>query len=252
MANRRPVVLRTDTTPARLQELPAGDLLDAETLTNALQVVLTGLVVTNGAPVTAADTLLVAIGKLTTQNSTYTTVPTANRGPVILVTSPHNRHMVWNGSKYVRAPWHMPGVLFHSTSPAASVTHGIQVRADVTYNKADHPDLAEILGVAGTTFILPEGRARVLRAADNGRGIDAALVNGYLQEDAIRNITGQAGAVLNSGIEGAFSVGSSPSWQVMTGSGLPAAYAKLDASTQVPTASENRVKSLAATLYITR
>ena len=112
---------------------------------------------------------------------------------MIVVTQPHLRFMVWDGAKYARAPWHRPGVLFHSHAPAASITHGIQVRSDVTYNKADHPDLAEILGVAGSTFVLPDGRARVLRAADNGRGIDAALVNGYLQEDAIRNIAGNAG-----------------------------------------------------------
>ena len=137
MENRRPVVLRTDTTPARLQELPAGDLLDAATLINALQVALTGLASTTGAPVTAADTLLVALGKLVAQNNTYTTVPTTNMGPVILVTAPHHRHMVWNGTAYERAPWHRPGVIFYSDGPAANIKHGIQLRSDVTYNTAD-------------------------------------------------------------------------------------------------------------------
>ena len=197
--------------------------------------------------------------------STFTAVPATNEGPMIVVTLPHLRFMVWNGTKYVRAPWHMPGVLFFSHAPAASVTHGIQVRADVTYNKADYPDLAEILGVAGSTFILPEGRARVLRAADNGRGIDSALVNGYLQEDAGRNLTGgyymadvSGGAAWGStgSVSGAFSsitsVAGRANFQAGAGSVSPDFGLSLDASRQWPTASEFRVKSLTATLYITK
>ena len=194
--------------------------------------------------------------------NTFTTVPLTNQGAMVVVTLPHLRFMVWNGTKYVRAPWHMPGVLFFSHAPAASVTHGIQVRADVTYNKADYPDLAEILGVSGSTFVLPEGRARVLRAADNGRGIDTALVNGYLQEDAIRNITGSISTVSKTAIfeaaDGVFTGASPDKYANLTALRVEAeaaVYPKVlnfAASTQVPTATENRVKSLTATLYITR
>lgn len=217
------------------------------------------------APPTKAE-----VGQAIAMAQTFTAVPATFQAQVIFVTKPHFRVFVWNGTKYVRAPWHMPGVLFHSHAPAASVTHGIQVRADVTYNKADYPDLAEILGVAGSTFILPEGRARVLRAADNGRGIDAALVNGYLQEDAIRNLTGSFGVhVLNP---------AAALYEAGAGNGVFAGFAKrskyyvlstlgtveansgdifptgfdMDVSRQVPTAAENRVKSLSATLYITK
>lgn len=194
----------------------------------------------------------------------FTAVPTTFRSWVIFVTQPHFRMFVWNGTKYVRAPWDRPGVLFFSHAPAANVTHGIQVRADVTYNTAEHPDLAEILGVSGSTFILPEGRARVLRAADNGRGIDAALVNGYLQEDAGRNLSGsyymsdiQGGNAWGTTgiVGGAFkSLGSAPGRPSFQGYGTAgdAFGLVLDASLQWPTANEFRVKSLTATLYITR
>lgn len=197
--------------------------------------------------------------------STFTAVPATNQGPMVVVTKPHLRFMVWNGTKYVRAPWHAPGVLFFSHAPAASVTHGIQVRADVTYNTADQPDLAEMLGVVGPTFILPEGRARVLRAADNGSGIDTALVNGYLQEDAGRNLTGGyymsdspgSGAWGSTGAaNGAFaslaSVAGRANFQTVAGAVSPDYGLSLDASRQWPTASEFRVKSLTATLYITK
>ncbi len=188
-------------------------------------------------------------------SKTFAAVPAENQGAMIVVTQPHLRFMVWDGAKYARAPWHRPGVLFHSHAPAANVTHGIQVRADVTYNKADHPDLAEILGVSGSTFILPEGRARVLRAADNGRGIDAALVNGYLQEDAIRDISGSLRVSSYAGVaSGAFvryDVGG-PTSDGGTGTTNLDTTFTFAASRVVPTASENRVKSLAATLYITR
>ena len=186
---------------------------------------------------------------------TFAAVPATFQAQVIFVTQPHLRTFVWNGAKYVRAPWDRPGVLFFSHAPAANVTHGIQVRADVTYNKADYPDLAEILGVAGATFVLPEGRARVLRAADNGRGIDAALVNGYLQEDAIRDITGYLGALLgNPEAGGAIRITEVLSNFLDPGSSGTFAYNRREfkASLVVPTASENRVKSLAATLYITK
>ena len=67
MTDRRPLTLRTDTAPAKLQEMPNGDLLPTDTLGNALQLVLQGLVTTNNAGITAADTILQALGKLQAQ-----------------------------------------------------------------------------------------------------------------------------------------------------------------------------------------
>lgn len=212
----------------------------------------------NGADTSAALGLKAdktAVAQAIAMAQTFTVVPTTFQSMLVFVTQPHFRMFVWNGTKYVRAPWDRPGVLFFSHAPAANVTHGIQVRADVTYNKADHPDLAEILGVSGSTFVLPEGRARVLRAADNGRGIDAALVNGYLQEDAIRNMTGTVNANsyvgTTTGVFTRVSAGGATSDGGNGTTNLDTLFS-FDASKQVPTASENRVKSLAATLYITR
>lgn len=201
-----------------------------------------------------------SIGQAVAMAATFTAVPATFQAACIVVTQPHLRFMVWNGVKYVRAPWHRPGVLFFSHAPAANITHGIQVRADVTYNKADHPDLAEILGVSGSAFVLPEGRARVLRAADLGAGVDASLVNGYLQDDAIRNIVGRSGHSVAS-FSGAYSIaGSGPFRAANNNASGPTATAgsgswfevDFDASRAVPVANENRVKSLTATLYITR
>ena len=69
MTDRRPLTLRTDVTPNRLQELPAGDQLPPDTLANALAVVLQGLVTNNNAGITAADTVLQALGKLQAQST---------------------------------------------------------------------------------------------------------------------------------------------------------------------------------------
>lgn len=69
MTDRRPLTLRSDTNPARLQEMPTGDLLPADMLGNALSVLLTGLVTTNNAGIAATDTVLQALGKLQAQTS---------------------------------------------------------------------------------------------------------------------------------------------------------------------------------------
>lgn len=69
MTERRPLILRADTTTPRLQELPAGDLLPADTLGKALQVVLQGLVTSNNAGITSTDTVLQALGRLQAQAS---------------------------------------------------------------------------------------------------------------------------------------------------------------------------------------
>lgn len=67
MTDRRPLTLRTDVTPNRLQEMPAGDLLPPDTLANALLVVLQGLVTNTSAGITPTDTVLQAMGKLQAQ-----------------------------------------------------------------------------------------------------------------------------------------------------------------------------------------
>lgn len=206
-----------------------------------------------------ASTLSVA--QAISMAETFAAVPMTFKSWVIFVTQPHFRTFVWNGTKYVRAPWHRPGIIFHSDAPAANITHGIQMRSDVTYNVADYPDLAEVYGFTGSTFVLKDARSRVIRGADLGRGIDTALVNGYLQEDAIRNISGSLTTVTETsivdGAAGAFTGSSFKKYanlDSIVNAGSPVVYPKIvtfNASTVVPTASENRVKSLVATAYVT-
>ena len=67
MIDRRPLILRADTAPPRLQELPDGDTLPADTLGKALEVLLAGLVTSNNAGITEHDTVLQAFEKLQAQ-----------------------------------------------------------------------------------------------------------------------------------------------------------------------------------------
>ena len=100
-------------------------------------------------------------------------VPSQKVAPVIVVTQPHLRVMVWNGTRYVRAPWHQPCQLFFSYDNPASISGALPVRGDVSYQQANYPDLVERLGLSGSgTFTLAEARGEFIRVLDNGRGVD--------------------------------------------------------------------------------
>lgn len=188
--------------------------------------------------------------------ASFTTVPTTNQGPSIVVTEPHLRFMVWNGTKYVRAPWHAPGQLsyFLRDVPAGYV----EVRSDVVLNAADFPDLAEYLGVTESTFILDEARGEFLRALDSGRGVDVGRVVGSPQGDAIRNITGEL--TKTTVHESWYGVGalslsteSADSPMLIQGGAITGFKEKalyFNASNSVPTASENRPTNIAYRLAV--
>ncbi|WP_418131506.1 hypothetical protein [Variovorax sp. 278MFTsu5.1] len=104
-------------------------------------------------------------------------VPNVNIGPVITVQTPHIRQMVWNGTAYVRAPWHQPGMLLYSYDNPSSIPGYLPVRADLTYEQANYPDLVARLGLSGAgTFSLVELRGEFIRCLDNGRGVNASRV----------------------------------------------------------------------------
>lgn len=106
--------------------------------------------------------------------SVSTTVPATFRGYEILVTEPHSRKMVWNGTTYVRAPWHQPGMVLYSYDNPSSIPGYLPIRADVSYNQANYPDLVARLGLSGAgTFALVELRGEFIRCLDNGRGVNA-------------------------------------------------------------------------------
>lgn len=116
--------------------------------------------------------------------ATFAAVPTTNQGLSIVVTTPHLRFMVWNGTKYVRAPWHRVGGVVYSYG--TNLDGCLPVRADVSYNQADYPDLAEYLGLSGTgTFSLIEARGEFIRVLDNGRGKDVGRVIRSAQAGAV-------------------------------------------------------------------
>ena len=125
------------------------------------------------------------VGQAIAMASTFTTVPTTFQAWVIAVTQPHFRMMQWNGTKYIRAPWHQPGTLRHAYRGLRPGE--LQVRGDVTLNKSDFPDLAEYLGVTGSTFVLDEARAEFIRNADSGRGKDTGRTIGSYQEQSIQS-----------------------------------------------------------------
>lgn len=233
--------------------------------------------------VAPTDTLLEAIGKISGKSelfgqgvsaeavgsvTQFSAVPETFQSPYVIVMEPHLRMMVWNGQRYVRAPWHRPGVLFHTLLDPEDVPHGVQARNDIAYATSSHPDLAEILGATGPTFTLPDARARVLRGADLGKGIDATLVNGATHEDAMARITGGFVTVVPDG-HGNFTKGVFAGSDG-TGIGVPStsdavyyvaggSYTdtsrwgyRFDNARSTATADENRVKSLTAAVYVTR
>lgn len=104
-------------------------------------------------------------------------VPIENIGPVITVQTPHIRQMVWNGTVYVRAPWHQPGMVLYSYDNPSSIPGYLPIRADLSYSQANYPDLVARLGLTGVgTFSLVELRGEFIRCLDNGRGVNAGRV----------------------------------------------------------------------------
>ena len=112
-------------------------------------------------------------GMVETMSLSFDAVPATNKGLFIVVKQPHTRMMMWNGSQYVRAPWHQPCQLFFSYDNPASIPGALPVRADVSYQQANYPDLVARLGLSGNgTFTLAEARGEFIRVLDNGRSVD--------------------------------------------------------------------------------
>lgn len=117
-----------------------------------------------------------------------------------------------------------------------------------TLSAAAYPELFAALG----TTTLPDYRGMFLRGWDHGRGVDAGRTLGSSQGDAIRNITGKFGSYENNyyGATGAFYSGGPHKSGAGSGSRRDSVVF-LDASRQVPTASENRPKNITV-VYVMR
>ena len=179
-------------------------------------------------------------------------VPMQKIAPIICVTQPHLRMMVWNGTQYVRAPWHQPCQLFFSYYNPASISGALPVRGDVSYQQSNYPDVVGRLGLSGVgTFTLVEARGEFLRVLDNGRGVDINRALRSAQGDAIRNILGTAdGDVGFKTASGAFTISNS-SFGMTTKADTAYHGLNFDASLSVPTASENRPRSIAFPVWMT-
>lgn len=116
---------------------------------------------------------------------------------------------------------------------------------DATFSAATYPKLALVY----PALKLPEMRGEFLRIWDDGRGIDSGRALLSAQGDAIRNITGTLGdnhAGTNVGASGALAWRTDGNRQnEATGTGTWT-YGQLsfNASSQVPTASENRPRNI--------
>jgi len=143
------------------------------------------------------------------------------------------------------------GTPFHW--PGSSPPPGALARDGAAYSRTVYAALFAAIGTDygapdGLTFNVPDDRGNVDRGWDNGRGVDPGRVRGSEQLDAMQNITGtlnlSAGSRFGSGT-GAFSVSGSTSQGAAAGGNSGTLTATFDASTQVRTATETRVRSRA-------
>jgi len=136
--------------------------------------------------------------------------------------------------------------------PLAIPPTGFLKMNGATFDKIANPKLA----LAYPSGVLPDMRAQTIRGWDDGRGIDTGRALLSEQNDAIRNIVGSAANVYTGNPDLATGVISYSGTGITTwqsGSGLSISYRNLNfsAATQVPTATENRVKNVAYN-YIVR
>ncbi|MEY0596169.1 phage tail protein [Providencia alcalifaciens] len=117
-----------------------------------------------------------------------------------------------------------------------------------SFSATDYPEAAKAM----PSLKLPDDRGYAIRAADNGRGKDPGRTVGTYQEDAMMNLTGQFTARTDSGGvgTGVFTKGSA-SQTMSQGNSNILGTVSFNASNQVPTASEFRMKNVAKIL-ITR
>ncbi len=117
------------------------------------------------------------------------------------------------------------------------------------FSAEEYPELAK----AYPTNKLPDLRGEFIRGWDDGRGVDTGRGILSAQGDAIRNITGWFGAHATVVAKPPFVKFSAPeiAENVGVGGGSTRDAVKLDLSLSVPTASENRPRSIAFN-YIVR
>ncbi|EFJ2957772.1 phage tail protein [Escherichia coli] len=133
--------------------------------------------------------------------------------------------------------------------PSATPPTGWLKCNGAAFSAEEYPELAK----AYPTNKLPDLRGEFIRGWDDGRGVDTGRGILSAQGDAIRNITGWFGAHATVVAKPPFVKFSAPeiAENVGVGGGSTQNAVKLDLSLSVPTASENRPRSIAFN-YIVR
>ena len=121
-----------------------------------------------------------------------------------------------------------------------------------SFDSVKYPMLAQL---HPTNKLPADMRGYVPRGWDNNRGIDTARVLMSSQEDAIRNIVGTwspiTGDYQDNGFSGAVTRNTGTQYsRIVSDLGAPTTGLKFDASLYVPTASENRVRSVAWNMIV--
>ncbi|MXU16770.1 phage tail protein [Escherichia coli] len=127
--------------------------------------------------------------------------------------------------------------------PSATPPTGWLKCNGAAFSAEEYPELAK----AYPTNKLPDLRGEFIRGWDDGRGVDTGRGILSAQGDAIRNITGWFGAHATVVAKPPFVKFSAPeiAENVGVGGGSTRNAVKLDLSLSVPTASENRPRSIA-------
>ncbi|HCB2234609.1 TPA: phage tail protein [Escherichia coli] len=127
--------------------------------------------------------------------------------------------------------------------PSATPPTGWLKCNGAAFSAEEYPELAK----AYPTNKLPDLRGEFIRGWDDGRGVDTGRGILSAQGDAIRNITGWFGAHATVVAKPPFVKFSAPekAENVGVGGGSTQNAVKLDLSLSVPTASENRPRSIA-------
>lgn len=135
--------------------------------------------------------------------------------------------------------------------PTATAPTGWLKCNGAAFTAAQYPELA----VAYPSLVLPDLRGEFIRGLDDSRGVDSGRVLLSSQGDAIRNITGRFGFVSNgfaTEATGVFSLlALATTGQTVQTQSNSYAKVSMDASAQVPTATENRPRNIAFN-YIVR
>ena len=116
-----------------------------------------------------------------------------------------------------------------------------------SFDTKKYPDLAKVY----PNGKVPDYRGVVLRMRDRNKGYDSGRTLGSYQADAIKNITGTFGLWKWYGtVSGAFSVASSGNCNSRNGGSDPGYKVTFDASKQVSTANEVRMKNIAVNYIV--